>query len=91
MEENGVTLLDAVSETEEDYGSFQNTEDIDLRNDFVPYNDESSDCSDSDDEDDDDCCDDEVVENSYDTKEEDYSTQEQLMFLTQFPLTSPRG
>ena len=54
--------------------------------DFIPDNDKISDCSDSDDEDDD-----EVVENYHDTKEEDNTSQDQPMLLTQPPLTSPRG
>ena len=68
--------------------NFKNSEDMDSCNDFIPYVDESSDCSDSNDPDDEDFYDDEVVENNYDDKEEDNTTQENPMLLTQSPQTS---
>ena len=61
MEDVSVLLLAAVSEIEEDCELFQNPEDISLCNDFIPWIDEGSDCSDSNDAADDDFYNDEVV------------------------------
>ena len=66
MEDNVVMPLAAVSGIEQDCEPFQNSEDIDSCNDFIPGIDESSDYSDSDNADDEDFHDDEVVENTHD-------------------------
>ena len=82
MEDNGVVPLAAISEIEEDYEPFQNSEDIDSCKDFIPCVNESGDYIDSDDADDEDFYNDEVVENTCDVNDEHSPIEESSMHAT---------